>query len=889
METTNNKHYFAFISYKRQDEEWAKWFQKELEDYHLPSTLNGRDDIPEAFRPVFRDIDELKAGNLPTQIHNALASSSNLVVICSTQLADDENAKWVNKEISDFIEIGKNEGRDNGKHIFPFIVDGVPHAGNERECFPRMLRELAKEQERIGGNINEGGDVSEVKRERAFVKVLAGMLPDNVSFDMLWNRYDRDKMERERKEKEERDKLLIAQSRFVAEKAVGIVDEDSYLARRLAVEVLPKNMEDPDRPFTPEAGAVLYNTFFKNNMTVRCQSYNLVGARFSPNGERVVSASVQGGIELWDTRDGQRLFLIKDCGFVNDISYSHDGKRVLAASMSHGILEYDANTGDEIRRFEVDGEPLCAAYNPDDTMIAIGTMCGKVGREASSVHILDVSAGKLIHEFKGHLGAVRSVAFSPNGDELLSGSDDKTLRLWDIETGELLRTYVGHQAAVLSVAYSPDGKYLASGSSDGTVRLWLPYIDMGAGIFDKHKADVVSVNFSPDGERIVSASCDNTVRIWNHSMREEELVFDRHERPVFSADFDKEGNRIISAAKDGKVRVWEIEPLRFEPKLEINTRSYPMQYAAITSDGQKIVTTSDEFVKIWDANTGEELSSVRVTENGYAGQISISPDDKQAVVATYSTPSKLISLETGKIIKPFSWRDHSSFPESASYIASYSPDGINALLAHSGKIGIWTIVTGKKVQSLDTGNSSCPRSACYGPDGNRIISTCALVAQIWDSNTGTLLHTLTGHSSEIYDVVFSNDGELAATASADHTAKLWDVKTGKEMRSFLGHSDSVSSVAFSPDQKRIVTGSHDKTVRVWDVETGREICRLVGHQKSVRRAFFDSKGNRVVSVAGDSTIRIWDFPPLQDLIDQTRERFKDRPLTPEERRQYYLE
>ena len=108
------KKYFAFISYKREDEDWAKWFQNELENYHLPSTLNGRKDInfeelPKQFRPVFRDIDELKAGNLPEQIYSALKDSLNLVVICSHLLADDDEAKWVNKEISDLDSSSKSK------------------------------------------------------------------------------------------------------------------------------------------------------------------------------------------------------------------------------------------------------------------------------------------------------------------------------------------------------------------------------------------------------------------------------------------------------------------------------------------------------------------------------------------------------------------------------------------------------------------------------------------------------------------------------------------------------------------------------------------------------------------------------------------------------------
>ena len=176
METDKNFKYFAFISYKREDEEWAIWLQHELEYYHLPALLNGREDLPKVFRPVFRDIDELKAGNLPEQIHEALASSLHLIVICSPRSA---KSNWVNKDINSFIEIGKEKGFNNLERIFPFIVEGEPHAKDKKqECFPKVLRDLPADKERIGGNVSESG------RDKAFIKVMAGMLP-NVSMDTL--------------------------------------------------------------------------------------------------------------------------------------------------------------------------------------------------------------------------------------------------------------------------------------------------------------------------------------------------------------------------------------------------------------------------------------------------------------------------------------------------------------------------------------------------------------------------------------------------------------------------------------------------------------------------------------------------------------------------------
>lgn len=196
MSANKPNKYFAFISYNREDEEWAKWFQHKLENYHMPATLQGRADLPKEFCPVFRDIDEFKAGNLSVQIYDALATSAFLVVICSPNAAKSE---WVNKEIMDFIEIGKEKGINNLERIFPFIVEGK-RMDPDLEFFPKVLRDLPIEKEILGGNVNESG------REKAFVKVLAGML--NVGFDELWGRYERDKIA---EELEKTNKQIITQ------------------------------------------------------------------------------------------------------------------------------------------------------------------------------------------------------------------------------------------------------------------------------------------------------------------------------------------------------------------------------------------------------------------------------------------------------------------------------------------------------------------------------------------------------------------------------------------------------------------------------------------------------------------------------------------------------
>ena len=173
----NIKKYFAFISYKREDEKWAKWLQHELEHYRLPVNVRKENPaLPQNIRPVFKDTSELAAGVLAEEIREALDCSKFLIVICSPRAAQ---SKWVGKEVQTFIDMGRSD------KIIPFIIGGSPFSDNpEEECFPSALLKLPKEQELLGVNINEMG------RDAAVVKVVARMF--GLKFDNLWQRYERE-------------------------------------------------------------------------------------------------------------------------------------------------------------------------------------------------------------------------------------------------------------------------------------------------------------------------------------------------------------------------------------------------------------------------------------------------------------------------------------------------------------------------------------------------------------------------------------------------------------------------------------------------------------------------------------------------------------------------
>ena len=970
METKNNKHYFAFISYKRQDEEWAKWFQKELEDYHLPSTLNGRDDIPEAFRPVFRDIDELKAGNLPTQIYNALASSSNLVVICSTQLADDENAKWVNKEISDFIEIGKNEGRDNVKYIFPFIVDGVPHAGNERECFPRMLRELAKEQERIGGNINEGGDVSEVKRERAFVKVLAGMLPDNVSFDMLWNRYDRDKMERERKEKEERDKLLIAQSRFVAEKALKLIDDgDTDLAIKLELEVLPKDLYNPDRPYCVEAEAALRKTVWadKNNYRVfKGHEDQVVFSRFAPNDDIIVSLSHDETLRIWNVNDGRELFSKNLIGDIRSFEFNDKGDSVVLIS-PNGVLHFiDIETGQEAilsdkkayanfrykfdkvllkrlgkalvykdgcfylldletkelkliiddcpkpKRFSISYDEcviqcLCSNntyiswnlhgvklldYSVSDPVRIVLYSPNRKHLLLSSNRVVDCTTGKEVVVFEKMANtSIRKAAFSEDGRFLALSTYEKSL-VWDSKFNSYI--FLDDALGVINdFSFSNNGEMLLASAADGTIKMIaintrlhsLFHGEKGRGEISmyRHLNDINRIHFFSDKKRLAFSSLDSIVVL---DIANEKCIghYPNSGDAGHRISFDKSEKVLVTTwKKEGPVESWMV--------LAINIETGKAEHYYQCRELWSVIKQNIETRKVECNNvvTGNVMRKTRYYHPSF------SPDDRfvASICDAYEkTPRYRVVLWNKDTTEEQCLFKHDA-SEGEIFNYSFSNDGSLLVTCTRESIVLWDV---EQKKSVLTKKDSVLKDTSLLFYFDRRIS-CGLVVystdnhrvKIWDIDNDKTIE-LKGHTENVMNMALDLSGKILATVSADKNIKTWDVQTGERLNTLSGHSACINSVNFNYDGSLLASASDDGTIRVWDVKTGTNIEIIKAHYGAVGTVCFSPDGTMLASGGiYDFAVRVWDYPSLQELIDNYRERYKNSPLTLNEKTKYYLE
>ena len=419
--------------------------------------------------------------------------------------------------------------------------------------------------------------------------------------------------------------------------------------------------------------------------------------------------------------------------------------------------------------------------------------------------------------------------------------------------------------------------------------------------------------FSPDGKHVVMVTEDKTIIIIDVVTGEKMLELET-EWGCSYASLSPDGKQLVYS-NGSYVGVVDFET-GYEKFLEPDCLG---DFVAFSPDGRHIASAYDRFIMIRTVETKQAITKIREIDDNYIGinDISFDPSGRRIVSTgslTYDT-IRIRDVETGlELLK---------LGEGTT--VRFSPDGQRLVSTsyNEDTARLWDIKTKKEVKSFYGAYS-----AVFSPDGKNIAADYHDNSiAIWDAETGDEpLKVLNGHDDKINSISYSPDGQYIASASNDSTIRIWNVETGKEQIAIKGHTNKVNSVAFSPDGKSIVSASDDNSIRVWNALIGEEVWKQQGSYV-VKSASYSPNGQyiitdafntdirnattgiiimtlkgqekptfsldgKLIATAGsgfDGTITIWELPNIQELIDQTRERFKDRPLTPEERRKYYLE
>jgi len=395
----------------------------------------------------------------------------------------------------------------------------------------------------------------------------------------------------------------------------------------------------PDGKYVVISGygaATLWNA--KTGMAIRTfqgHSDMIRSLGFSLDGRYLVTGSEDKTAKVWDVATGREIVSFRDSTHaVRAVALSADGKQVITGSEYGTVRLYDVSTGQVIwisGRGE-SNKVYCVRFSPDEKHLAVSTKKvlqiwnlkkGKILRtidthssvstafspsgrliavgDGQKATLYDIASGRGIRDFIGHSGAVRSVAFSPNGICLVTASEDKTATVWEVATGKPIFSLRGHSADVNSAKFSPDGRYIATGSSDWHSKLWdirtgreladyyFPFGDVysvdfgprglyvitggrsGATLLDvktwrelrtftghAHSYGVSSVRFSTDGRYVLTGSGDATARLWDLSTGKAVRTFRGHSDRVSAVDFSPYNRFIVTGSWDGTTKLWKV-------------------------------------------------------------------------------------------------------------------------------------------------------------------------------------------------------------------------------------------------------------------------------------------------------------------------------------------
>jgi WD40 repeat protein/uncharacterized caspase-like protein len=516
-----------------------------------------------------------------------------------------------------------------------------------------------------------------------------------------------------------------------------------------------------------------------------------------------------------------------------------------------------------------------------------------------------------INRLDGHTQQVNSVSYSPDGQLIASGSDDKTVRIWKPD-GTLLHQLKNHRDRITNITFSSDGKTLVSESADGTVNLWNPtdgkLLKASAGTGNRLTTNNpdTSVALSPDGQILAQVNANGTISLQSKTDGKPPVTIQSPSSEVNNIRFSPNGKTIATASPDGAISLWNTDGTLLTT---LKGHTAPVLSLNFSPDGQTLISGSaDMSIRLWNIE-GIDKNVIPATS------ASFSPDGKIIAVTGKDGSLQLGERDENNTIKLLAKLNKSNLPKS---VVSFSPDGKILATDEDKTIQLWNVGERTLKQTL-TGHQGRVTSITFSPDGNILASGDENnIIRLWDAADGSFKQALTGHKGRITSIIFSadgkllasssddgmvmlwqidnnsgkaiatlpqqdaainalsfnGDGQILATANADNTIKLWQVKDGSLIKTLARHLDKVTSLSISPDGKILVSGSADKTIRLWNVADGVLIKTLAGHPDVVNSVSFSPDGKALLSASEKGGVQLWDFD-LESLLNRGCDRIKN--------------
>ena len=578
-----------------------------------------------------------------------------------------------------------------------------------------------------------------------------------------------------------------------------------------------------------------------------------------PKGNKTMENKLEQKHTQWNLPADVKVRLGK--GRIREIRYSPDGT-ILAVASSIGIWLYDVETHKEIALFtEHQSEVSSVAFSPDGHTIASGSMNGTIllwDRRTSSYKKVIGSTDKSLSSFT--IRAPR-LAFSPDGKTLSCGYRN-TIHICDTITGELQNTITKESSGeIISLIFSLDGEDIYCGSLTGEISLWNT-------LTGKHIKTIpepsncehrIACNLVENTFAVSNALTERDYNIYINDLNTGELKFKLtgHSGAVNCLAFNPTGNTLASSSYgENKIRLWDANT--GEGKLTLTEHKSDFYSLAFSPDGKTLASgRGDGVIRFWDAHTGNPKYNTFNGHNGSTESFAFTSDGQTVTIAYAYGTIRVWDINTGQLIKTDNeFRD-----------PMLNGEIQNLMCIPDGKILAW-------------GGGGESGEYCM---------------QLWDANTGERTMLPTKYEWHNHSLRLSPVGNTLAIALDDKLLRLCDMFTGEEKFVLSSHQKDIFAIAFSPDSKFVATTSiEDNTIPVWDTETG-EILNILDLDSALRNDIADwridsgwcglefSPDGKTLAIGGGEIILLWDIDsePTKMSITQPTHRVFDLAFSPD--------